>query len=509
MDEQRKSLMSESKNGYFSLPEVQFTPQDRILIFAPHPDDEILGCGGIIQFAVKMRLPVKLVFFTYGDSNKWSFILYRKRLISLPKDFRNIGLIRYRETIKSAEILGLSPQQLIFLGYPDFGTLKIWNAYWGGGPSFQSALTGASTVSYENAFRPAALYKGEEILRDIEAILNEFKPTKVFISHPADRSPDHQALYLFTRVALWNLERNIRPAIYPYLVHYKKWPAPKGYHKDKPLKPPIAIEKQIPWQVHYLKPEEVELNQKALKTHRSQCISNAKHLLSFIRNNELFGDFPVIGLHPVKSPQFSYNQKEGFKNGMEGLANTEKKAFVGAEKEFIKVGNNSLAFFVKLHRRRKKETGISIYAFGYRADQSFPNKPTLRIKFGEKVFVGIEEEFMKIKDKSLVFSVKLSRSLAKETGVSMYVFGYRADQSFPNMPKLHIKFSELGHITTDKNRLLPPDTVKVARETKQLTLEIPLKTLRNPQKIFTGVRTYLIGDIPLDSFPWRITEIDI
>lgn len=509
MDGQRKNLMSESKNGYFSLPEVQFTPQDRILIFAPHPDDEILGCGGIIQYAVKMRLPVKLVFFTYGDSNKWSFILHRKRLISLPKDFRNIGLIRYEETIKSAKILGLSPQQLTFLGYPDFGTLKIWNAYWAGGPSFQSALTGASTVSYENAFRPGAPYKGEEILRDIEAVLNEFKPTKIFISHPADHSPDHQALYLFTRVALWNLERNIRPAIYPYLVHYKKWPAPKGYHKDKPLKPPIAMEQQIPWQVHCLKSEEVELNHKALKAHRSQCVSNAKHLLSFIRNNELFGDFPVIGLHPVKSPQFSYNQTEGLKDTAKELADTEKKAYIGAEKEFIKVGNNSLAFFVKLSRRQGKETGISVYAFGYRAGQPFPNKPTLRIKFGEKVFVDIEEEFMKIKDKSLVFSVKLSQPLVKETGVSMYVFGYRADQPFPKMPKLHIKFSELGHIITNNNHLLPPDAVQVARETKQITLEIPLKRLGNPQKIFTGVRTYLIGDIPLDWFPWRIMEIDI
>ncbi|MFA5394217.1 MAG: PIG-L deacetylase family protein [Candidatus Ratteibacteria bacterium] len=509
MNEQRKNPKGESKNGYSGLTEVQFTPQDRILIFAPHPDDEVLGCGGIIQSALKMRLPINLVFFTYGDSNKWSFVLYRKRPISLPKNFRNIGLIRYKETIKSAKILGLSPQQLIFLGYPDFGTLKIWNAYWDRELSFRSTLTGASAVSYENAFRTGAPYKGEEILRDIKVIINEFQPTKVFIPHPADHSPDHQALYLFTRVALWDLEKNIEPEVYPYLVHYKEWPAPRGYHKDESLKAPTAMEQQILWQVHYLKSEEVELNHKALKAHRSQYISNAKHLLSFVRNNELFGDFPTIELHPGKVLQFSYNQTEEFKNATEEPVGSGNKVSVGIKKKFIKVGENSLAFFVKLPRFLGKETGISIYAFGRRADQPFSNKPKLHIKFGERMFVGIETEFIKLKDKSLVFSVKLSRSLTKETEVAICVFGYRADQPFLNMPKLHIKFSEFGHTVTDRNHLLPPDTVQVIRETRQLTLEVPLKALGNPQKIFTSVRTYLVGDIPLDWFPWRIMEINI
>ncbi len=476
------------------LPEIQLIPQDRILIFAPHPDDEVLGCGGIIQCALKMRLPVNLVFFTYGDTNKWSYILHKKQPVVLPKDVRKMGLLRYKETIKSAGILGLTPQQLIFLGYPDFGTLKIWNAYWGGGPSFRSAFTGASAVSYKNAFRPGAFHKGEEIIRDIETILNKFRPTKIFISHPADYGSDHQALYLFTRVALWNSEKNISPEVYPYLVHYKKWPAPRGYCKNESLKPPKAMEQQISWQVHHLKPEEVELKQEALKAHRSQYISNTKSILSLIRNNELFGDFPIIELHPVKSPQFFCNRTEELKNAVE-------------ERDFIKVGDNALVFSVKLSRSPGKKTGLSVYALGYRADRPFPDTPRLHIKFGEKMFVGIEEEFIKIGDSALVFSVKLSRPLVKETGASIYIFGYRADQPFPNMPKLHIKLGERGHAITDKNHLLPPNTIQVARETRQITFEIPLKTLGNPQKIFTGARTYLFGGIPLDWLPWRIMKL--
>jgi len=50
---------------------------DRIMVLAPHPDDESIGCGGIIQQAVAMKLPVRIVWLTNGDNNEWSFIVYR------------------------------------------------------------------------------------------------------------------------------------------------------------------------------------------------------------------------------------------------------------------------------------------------------------------------------------------------------------------------------------------------------------------------------------------------
>ena len=61
------------------------TPSDRIIVFAPHPDDETLGCGGIIQQAVAMKLPVRIVWLTYGDNNEWAFFLYRKRPVLMPE----------------------------------------------------------------------------------------------------------------------------------------------------------------------------------------------------------------------------------------------------------------------------------------------------------------------------------------------------------------------------------------------------------------------------------------
>ena len=57
---------------------VTLSGTDRVLVLAPHPDDEVLGAGGVIQQAVAQKLPIKIVFLTYGDSNQWSFLLYRK-----------------------------------------------------------------------------------------------------------------------------------------------------------------------------------------------------------------------------------------------------------------------------------------------------------------------------------------------------------------------------------------------------------------------------------------------
>ncbi len=283
-------------NQIMNFKEVEFNSQDRILILAPHPDDEVLGCGGIIQKANKMNLPLKIVFLTYGDQNQWSFIVYRKRPVIMPKAVQQMGLVRHDEALEAAKSLGISPEQLIFLGYPDFRTLAIWYSHWGNSPPARSILTDVRAVPYKNAFRPGTPYKADEILKDLKTIILEFKPTKIFVSHPADHNPDHQSLYLFTRVALWDLKNEVNPEIYPYLIHFKKWPKPYGYQPNKQLVPPDILVQKVAWEIVPLENPEVASNYNAIKKHRSQYNEKTKYLLSFIRANELFGDFPIIDL---------------------------------------------------------------------------------------------------------------------------------------------------------------------------------------------------------------------
>ena len=49
---------------------------DRILILAPHPDDEAVGCAGIIQEAVAAGADMHVLCLTNGDNNEFAFIVY-------------------------------------------------------------------------------------------------------------------------------------------------------------------------------------------------------------------------------------------------------------------------------------------------------------------------------------------------------------------------------------------------------------------------------------------------
>src|SRR4051812_48234193 len=93
--------------------------QDRILIIAPHPDDETISCAGVIQEAVRRHIPVRVMYLTNGDSNQLSFLYYRKEFVLGRRKAVAMGELRQKEAIAAMQSLGLSDDQLTFLGYPD------------------------------------------------------------------------------------------------------------------------------------------------------------------------------------------------------------------------------------------------------------------------------------------------------------------------------------------------------------------------------------------------------
>jgi len=217
--------------------EISFNENDKILILAPHPDDEAIGACGVIEKALKKNAKVKVVCYTNGDSNELSFIVYEKRITFRKGEFLHMGEVRRRETMWAMVSLGVRPENIIFLGYPDFGTLEIFTKYWGNVTPYKGLFTKVSKVSYREAMSMNAPYVGESILKDIEKIILDFKPTKIFISHPGDVNRDRRSLYLFLQVALWNLEGKVEsPQIFPYIIHVARWPMPRGYHPELELK---------------------------------------------------------------------------------------------------------------------------------------------------------------------------------------------------------------------------------------------------------------------------------
>jgi len=445
------ALFAQHEAGIGNYSQVTISAEDRVLIFAPHPDDEVLGCAGIIQEAVRKHVPVKVVFFTHGDSNEWSFFVYRKWPVLMPKAVQKMGLVRYDEALAATKLLGLSCDQLAFLGYPDFKTLNIWWTHWGDRPPLEGALTHSRTVPYVNAYRPGAAYKGEEILKDLETIINNFRPTKIFLSHPADYNTDHRALYLFVRVALWNSTISQHVQLYPYLIHYPQWPKPRGYHPKSHWYPPDDLEGEASWRVFPLTAEMHKNKYYAIKKHRSQYIATKKYLLSFIKRNELFGDFNEVVLKSDTEtvPLSAHASVPGPVAMPEELIDKERASFIGIEKRTVRLEKDHL-----------------------------------------------------------IMTISLTRPLGKEVDFSLYLFGYRNDVPFGKMPKLQIKCGEFFTKILDQDKRLDHSTVLIERKARQITVTVPLSLLGSPERILTSAHTYFLGTVPLDWVAWRVLKIE-
>jgi LmbE family N-acetylglucosaminyl deacetylase len=425
---------------------LTFSPDDRILILAPHPDDESLGTGGVIQQAVSLGLPVRVVFLTNGDANQWSFVLYRKQPEFLPGQAQAMGQVRHDEAIAAAHVLGLQPEQLTFLGYPDFGTQRIFTSHWHDAAPLRSLLTRVTQVPYADAYRPGAAYKGEEVLADLESIIKDFRPTKVFVSHPADRNPDHAALYTFTRVALWDL--GLTPELYSYLVHFPRWPEPRRSAPALPLIPPASLASAEKWWALPLSIAEIDTKLAALKAHRSQFEDSPHYLSSFIRANELFGRYPEVDL-AAEGSEMKLGAQAGEQDNLagEGLTDEERAAFIGVEWRNV--------------RREGSD---------------------------------------------LVVSLTLSRPLAKGVALSADLFGYRPDRAFADMPKILVRVTEFGATVYDQSRKLSDTGMTVSRDAHDIVVRVPLSLLGDPDRILVSGRTYL-GDVPLDAAPWQVLHL--
>lgn len=81
-----------------------------LLIVAPHPDDESLGCGGLIAEACAKRIPSRLVIMSDGAGSHPNSRSYP------PAKLRDL---REAETLAAALRLGLEASAIRFLRLPD------------------------------------------------------------------------------------------------------------------------------------------------------------------------------------------------------------------------------------------------------------------------------------------------------------------------------------------------------------------------------------------------------
>lgn len=330
--------------------DITFKRSDRVLVLAPHPDDEAIAAFGVMKKALDAGAKVKVVCLTNGDNNEIAFLIYKKHPVLSAKGLIAMGETRMKETLAAMSGMGLGAQDVSFLGYPDFGTLAIFTGYWGDDKPYEAMLTKQTKVPYAGAMSCGAPYIGESVLADLKDILVEFRPTAIFVSHPADSNPDHKALYLFLRVALWDLDGSLEPPLlHPYMVHVQGWPEPKGYHPGLGLKPPAPF-KRVSWETFDLTREDVEAKHGAIKAYKSQLSYDPSYLYSFARRNELFGDYA-----PLK-------MKEGGRSGI------------------YSVGDGNVTVHLATAGRADVDRDFTVYLIGYKEGREFSGMPKLHIR---------------------------------------------------------------------------------------------------------------------------------
>ena len=93
----------------------------RLLVFAPHPDDETLGAAGLMRQARLRGDDVRVVIITNGDGFRISASQEFRTISVTPKDFVRYAYLRQGEARTALGVLGIPPDHIHFLGYPGSG----------------------------------------------------------------------------------------------------------------------------------------------------------------------------------------------------------------------------------------------------------------------------------------------------------------------------------------------------------------------------------------------------
>jgi LmbE family N-acetylglucosaminyl deacetylase len=256
---------------------------DRILVVAPHPDDETLCCAGYIRRALAAGAAVGVVWMTAGDGFEVDALLVEHHLRLKGRGMQILGQARVTEAFNAAQLLGIPQAQRWMLGYPDRGLNALLTTNLD--PPFTSAYTRTAQISYPQALSPGAAFTGRNLTHDLQKVIEDFAPTRVLVSAPEDLHPDHAAA---GRLARQVLEARGKPwELWYYVIHARHWPEPRGLHRDVELVPPPQVAGRH-WQVFTLTDAEQDAKLAALGAHKTQVEVMKGFLESFVRRTELF-----------------------------------------------------------------------------------------------------------------------------------------------------------------------------------------------------------------------------
>ena len=261
----------------------------RLLVIAPHCDDETIACGGLIQLVKERGGQVRVVLVTNGDGSFTGTVVEFRKLYPRVEDYFRSGERRQEEALRALGLLGLNEGDVVFLSYPDQGIAPLWKTWWDSSNPYRSPYTQRTQSPYARTYSAEAVYSGQSLLADLWAIVRDFQPDVVLAPDPADTHRDHWASGAFAALATMTAGIEPRPRLLTYLVHWLEYPQPRGSLPFVPLLPPLRLVADTAvWGTVPLPGEMVEVKAQAVEAYSSQLPLLGGFLRSFVRQNELY-----------------------------------------------------------------------------------------------------------------------------------------------------------------------------------------------------------------------------
>lgn len=203
---------------------------NKVLVIAPHPDDEINLAGQMIVELNQLGVEIFVAYTTNGDAEP------------------RIGNKRIQEAINANSILGIKEDHVIFLGYPNewSGTKHIYNA-----PENEELISKlGKTKTNSIPTHPEFCYERKGVHHtftrknfkdDFSELVESIKPD-LLIAPEFDSHPDHRAASLFFDEVMGELlkkDKNYRPIIFKKYIHEGVWYGPKDYYCE-PMVPTLT-----------------------------------------------------------------------------------------------------------------------------------------------------------------------------------------------------------------------------------------------------------------------------
>lgn len=196
-------------NGIY---DSEFLHKKKVLILVPHEDDELITVGAILPILKKNMCDITVVYSTNGDYHGIE-----------------AGKIRLKEAIDYAMTVGIKRENIIFMGFGDYGESSphLYNCSGiscsPAGKKETYALDSHRTYSAHKIGKEAE-YTRDNFKQILKDIMREKKADIIF-SIDCDIHSDHIALSLMVEEVLSELikEEYYRPILYKAFAHDFLW----------------------------------------------------------------------------------------------------------------------------------------------------------------------------------------------------------------------------------------------------------------------------------------------